>query len=88
MKGAAVGLQSRSTPTGATDTPALVNTGAFFLCRINKMTINQRRWTYVSVISAMLLFGYLLPGNNNDRIRTYAAMSAGGVAAIALTQKS
>ena len=52
------------------------------------MTINQRRWTYVSVISAMLLFGYLLPGNNNDRIRTYAAMSAGGVAAIALTQKS
>ena len=41
------------------------------------MTINQRRWTYVSVISAMLLFGYLLPGNNNDRIRTYAAMSAG-----------
>ena len=51
------------------------------------MTINEKRWTYVGVISAMLLLGYYLPGNNSDRIRTYAAISAGVVAGVAITRQ-
>ena len=50
------------------------------------MTLTQRRWTYVAVISAMLALGTFIPGQRDERTRAWAGLSAGVVGICALAK--
>jgi len=50
------------------------------------MTLNQRRWLYVSAISFMIALGSFIPGERNEKIRASAGLSASVVGLCALAK--
>ena len=50
------------------------------------MTLNQRRWLYVSAISFMIALGSFIPGERNEKIRASAGLSASVVGLFALVK--